>query len=228
LWLDKRETLIKTDVQQIFEKFTQDSSVTSTTQGDGSKIGQPVATTSVSNIGDTDDALGKCPISYTQNDVSTSTVIAMDVNTKIWSSTVHDESNSSQTYLDPEFAKIPLANWISTSVSDVALIQVQSNIDGSIKSGSITSTGHTTVEAKQTNGENATVKMKFSSIQTSGHASEKVLMKFTGLNGIAPVVLGIFKTDKSDPEIILNGEMYSAERLKKDTGIDVSSDGNIK
>jgi len=26
LWLDKRETLIKTDVQQIFEKFTQDSS----------------------------------------------------------------------------------------------------------------------------------------------------------------------------------------------------------
>ena len=28
MWLDKRETLIKTDVQQIFEKFTQDSSIT--------------------------------------------------------------------------------------------------------------------------------------------------------------------------------------------------------
>lgn len=195
------------------------SPANSKTDGDSTKIGQPAVTTSALSIGEKQGAIGKCPVIYSATNVKKIVNSAISDDKKTISGTINVVDNMTIKYADADLAALLDGNEVSQKTIDVVLNGVQINDNQEVIAGTWARTYLQKVDYQRPGGKTGHRVIKLEDTRSVGHLTENLTLAFDLPELSVPIILKATKTDKADWAINLNGESYTADRLKTETGI---------
>jgi hypothetical protein len=183
-----------------------------------SELGQTEITKRSKSIS---DATGStCPISYVSSETNKQTTTALDLKAGVFSAQINSDSSTSSTVLDQDMkAQLAIVATTEDSHAETSINSVRPNGSGNLNSGSIYSKSIGHVSMLMSNGAKMTGVTKMEMVAVSGHRNVQMVFTLNLPDGNA-IVLGVFANDQAK-EFVLNGEAYTAERIKQEFGIDM-------